>query len=45
MSSPNLWTELALPALLAPLWGQSYLFTKVAVAKIPPVPRIEGQEG
>lgn len=33
----NLTTELALLALLALLWGSSYLFIKVAVAEIPPI--------
>lgn len=33
----SLTTELALLALLALLWGSSYLFLKVAVAEIPPV--------
>lgn len=33
----NLTTELALLALLALLWGSSYLFIKVAVTEIPPV--------
>ncbi|WP_224817176.1 DMT family transporter [Hasllibacter sp. MH4015] len=33
----SLRTELALLALLALLWGASYLFIKVAVAEIPPV--------
>ena len=33
---PNLKTELAL-ALLALLWGSSYLFIKVAVTEIPPI--------
>lgn len=37
MSSANLRTELPLLALLALLWGSSYLFIKVAVAEIPPV--------
>ena len=37
MSSSNLRTELPLLALLALLWGSSYLFIKVAVAEIPPV--------
>lgn len=37
MSAGNLRTELPLLALLALLWGSSYLFTKVAVAEIPPV--------
>ncbi len=31
------WRELLLLALLALLWGSSYLFLKVAVAEIPPV--------
>ncbi|MGP1256303.1 MAG: DMT family transporter [Kiloniellales bacterium] len=37
MSSPNLRIELPLLALLALLWGSSYLFTKLAVAEVPPV--------
>lgn len=37
MSAGNLRTELPLLALLALLWGSSYLFIKVAVAEIPPV--------
>lgn len=37
MTSPNLRTELPLLALLALLWGSSYLFIKVAVAEIPPI--------
>lgn len=37
MSSANLRTELPLLALLALLWGSSYLFIKVALAEIPPV--------
>lgn len=37
MSSASLRTELPLLALLALLWGSSYLFIKVAVAEIPPV--------
>lgn len=37
MTSPNLRTELPLLALLALLWGSSYLFIKIAVAEIPPV--------
>lgn len=37
MSSANLRTELPLLALLALLWGSSYLLIKVAVAEIPPV--------
>ncbi|MEJ6405168.1 DMT family transporter [Yoonia sp. 2307UL14-13] len=37
MSSANLRTELPLLALLALLWGSSYLFIKLAVAEIPPV--------
>lgn len=37
MSSANLRTELPLLALLALLWGSSYLFIKVAVVEIPPV--------
>lgn len=36
-SSPNLRTELPLLALLALLWGSSYLFTSIAVAEIPPI--------
>jgi drug/metabolite transporter (DMT)-like permease len=34
---PNLKTELPLLALLALLWGSSYLFIKVAVEEIPPI--------
>lgn len=37
MTNPNLKTELPLLALLALLWGSSYLFTKIAVAEIPPL--------
>ena len=37
MSSAKLRTELPLLAILALLWGSSYLFIKVAVAEIPPV--------
>lgn len=37
MSTPYFRTELPLLALLAVLWGSSYLFIKVAVAEIPPV--------
>ncbi|WP_333835307.1 DMT family transporter [Rubrimonas sp.] len=37
MSAPSLRTELPLLAILALLWGSSYLFIKVAVAEIPPV--------
>lgn len=37
MTSPNLRTELPLLALLAILWGSSYLFIKIAVAEIPPI--------
>ena len=37
MSSAGLRTELLLLALLALLWGSSYLFIKIAVAEIPPV--------
>ncbi|MCB1834031.1 MAG: EamA family transporter, partial [Geminicoccaceae bacterium] len=37
MSSAGLRTELPLLALLALLWGSSYLFIKIAVAEIPPV--------
>lgn len=37
MTSPNLRTEVPLLALLALLWGSSYLFIKLAVAEIPPV--------
>lgn len=37
MTSPNLRTELPLLALLALLWGSSYLFIKIAVAEIPPI--------
>lgn len=33
---PNLWIEGPLLALLALLWGSSYLFLKIAVAEIPP---------
>jgi len=33
----SLCTELALLALLALLWGSSYLFIKIAIAEIPPV--------
>lgn len=33
----SLKTEIPHLALLALLWGSSYLFTKVAVAEIPPV--------
>jgi len=33
----DLKVEFALLALLAPLWGSSYLFLKVAVAEIPPI--------
>jgi drug/metabolite transporter (DMT)-like permease len=36
-AQPNLRTEAPLLALLALLWGSSYLFTKVAVAEIPPL--------
>ncbi len=36
-ASPTLRTELPLLALLALLWGSSYLFIKVAVAEIPPL--------
>lgn len=36
-SKINLTTELALLALLALLWGSSYLFIKIAVAEIPPI--------
>ena len=35
-TKPNLWTEGPLLALLALLWGFSYLFLKIAVAEIPP---------
>lgn len=35
-SKPNLWIEGSLLALLALLWGSSYLFLKIAVAEIPP---------
>ncbi len=35
--TPKLWIEGAFLALLALLWGSSYLFIKVAVADIPPV--------
>ncbi len=34
---PNLKTELPLLALLALLWGSSYLFIKIAVTEIPPI--------
>jgi len=34
---PNLWIEGAYLALLALLWGSSYLFIKIAVAEIPPI--------
>jgi len=34
---PNLWIESAFLALLALLWGSSYLFIKIAVADIPPI--------
>jgi drug/metabolite transporter (DMT)-like permease len=37
MSAGTLKTELPLLALLALLWGASYLFIKLAVAEIPPV--------
>lgn len=37
MTSPNLRTKLQLLALLALLWGSSYLLIKIAVAEIPPV--------
>lgn len=37
MTKTNLRRELPLLALLALLWGSSYLFTKVAVTEIPPV--------
>ena len=38
MRTPHsLKTELPLLALLALLWGSSYLFLKVAVAEIPPI--------
>lgn len=37
MTPANLRTELSFLALLALLWGSSYLFIKVAVAEIPPV--------
>ena len=37
MTAPGLRTELPLLALLALLWGSSYLFIEVAVAEIPPV--------
>lgn len=37
MTSGKLRTELPLLALLALLWGSSYLFIKVAVAEIPPL--------
>jgi drug/metabolite transporter (DMT)-like permease len=36
-SQHSLRTELSLLALLALLWGSSYLFLKVAVTEIPPV--------
>ncbi len=35
-TKPNLWVEGPLLALLALLWGSSYLFLKIAVAEIPP---------
>lgn len=35
--APNLWLEYALLALLALLWGSSYLFIRVAIADIPPI--------
>ena len=35
--APRLTTELLCLALLATLWGSSYLFLKVAVTEIPPV--------
>ncbi len=34
---PNLKTDLPLLALLALIWGSSYLFIKIAVAEIPPL--------
>lgn len=34
---PNLWIEGGFLALLALLWGSSYLFIKIAVADIPPI--------
>ncbi len=34
---PNLAVEFALLGLLALLWGSSYIFTKIAVAEIPPL--------
>lgn len=37
MTSHSLKTEMPLLALLALLWGSSYLFIKIAVAEIPPV--------
>lgn len=37
LKTPNLKIEFLLLALLALLWGSSYLFIKVAVAEIPPV--------
>lgn len=37
MKPSNLKTELLLLAILALLWGSSYLFIKVAVAEIPPI--------
>ncbi|SNZ19563.1 DMT family transporter [Cohaesibacter gelatinilyticus] len=37
MTSPNPRMELALLALLALLWGSSYLFIKMAVTEIPPI--------
>ena len=37
VEKPVLLIELSLLALLAVLWGSSYLFIKVAVAEIPPV--------
>ncbi len=36
-AAPSLRTEFPLLALLALLWGSSYLFIKIAVAEIPPV--------
>ncbi len=36
-TKPNLWIEGGFLALLALLWGSSYLFIKIAVAEIPPI--------
>src|SRR5260370_9108994 len=35
--NPNIAVELALPLLLAALWGASYPFTKLGVATSPPI--------